>query len=135
MLHCATAMSTTNIPPGSRARLHVLACIALALATGCSDGPGQSAPGAADPTAAGARVYAMACARCHAADGAGDGQMTGRLGPIPPLKSPAVAALSTADLEALIRNGRGAMPPHDKRLAPEQIRAVAGHVRQLNGHP
>ncbi len=129
MLHCATAMMHT---PPHRLRWPVRTALLLALgAAGCSGerDPNAPRPSAADP---GEQVFAMACARCHAADGAGDGELAGRLGPIPPLKSPRVAAMTPAELTGLIRAGRGAMPPHDKRLTPAQIDAVAAHVRRLN---
>lgn len=129
-------MSTTISPSGS-----LLVMLLALVGLGCSGGEsppsaGQTAGASAtetDPAAADARTYTMACARCHAEDGAGNGQLAGRLGPIPPLKSPAVAAMSTTDIEALIRSGRGAMPPHDKRLDARQIRGAAAHVRRLNG--
>lgn len=136
-------MSTTIYARGSRrrprgpsssvARLLPIAALLCALASGCRGDRPAPAQTAESPADADARVYGMACARCHATDGAGDGQLAGRLGTIPPLKSARVAAMSTADLEAVIRSGRGAMPAHEKRLSSDQIRAAAAHVRRLNG--
>lgn len=124
----------------------VLVALALALA-GCSsaDAPasppakssGHSSanspppPAATDPGAdAGATVYTMACARCHGPTGAGDGELSARLG-VPSLRTPRVAAMPPAEMAALIRDGRGAMPPHGNRLPPAQIEQVSAFVRGL----
>ncbi len=142
-------MSTTIYARGSRRgrrpaspALALTLAAALVAAVGCRGERSGSAPTEAASTSAptpaaasseaDARVYQMACARCHA-DGEGDGQLAARIGPIPPLASPTVAAMSTAEIEALIRTGRGAMPPHAKRLTAAQIRSAAAHVRRLNG--
>jgi mono/diheme cytochrome c family protein len=120
----------------------VLVALALALA-GCSSGDssaGSSArspanspppPPAINPGAdAGATVYTMACARCHGPTGAGDGELSARLG-VPSLRTPRVAAMAPAEMAALIRDGRGAMPPHGNRLPPAQIEQVSAFVRGL----
>lgn len=117
--------------PAPTMRLAALA-FALALSIGCSSEPAAPSKRAAPPAEDGARVFAMACARCHAADGSGNGQLAGRLGPIPPLKSPTVSKMKHDELIGLIRSGRGAMPPHAMRLTVEQIEAVAGYVGRMN---
>ncbi|MEZ4435549.1 MAG: cytochrome c [bacterium] len=105
----------------------------LASAAGCrpSDSADSPAPPSAPPAAPdGAAVYAMACARCHGPDGAGDGELAARLG-VPTLRTPRVAAMPAAEMAALVRDGRGAMPPHGNRLPAAEIDAVVQHVRAL----
>lgn len=108
----------------------------LAPAAGCrpsdpADSPAPPSAASAAPVAPdGAAVYAMACTRCHGPVGAGDGELGARLG-VPTLRTPRVAGLAEAELTALIRDGRGAMPPHGNRLSPAEIAAVGAHARRL----
>lgn len=111
-------------------RFPLAALCAVALA-GCTPDAPSTPPEPPTAAARGAQVYAMACARCHAADGRGSGELAARLGPIPPLDSPTVRAMGDDTLAALIREGRGAMPPHANRLDAAQIEAVITHVRAL----
>lgn len=123
-----------------RLGMRLAALLALALAAGCRPADSPAPPAATAAPAApvapaapdGAAVYAMACARCHGAEGAGDGALGARLG-VPTLRTPRVAALPAAEMAALIRDGRGAMPPHGNRLAAAEIEAVVEHVRRLTG--
>lgn len=71
----------------------------------------------------GAEVYATAnCAICHGNDGA--------LG-VSGAKNLAVTTLTDAEIEDVITNGKGNMPPYKKQLKPEQIKALVAHIRAL----
>lgn len=112
-----------------------LLTLALLLSTGvaCRGGAPAETSGDEAPTsaaAAGQSTYTMACVRCHGRDGKGDGELGAKLA-VPSLRTARVAELPTAELEALIRDGRGAMPPHGNRLPPAQITAVSAYVQQL----
>jgi mono/diheme cytochrome c family protein len=78
---------------------------------------------AASAGSAGAAVFDSQCARCHGANGDGD------IGP--KLNAGAVTqAFPAADAElVVVTYGRGGMPAFDKRLSPEQLRAVVDFTR------
>lgn len=100
-------------------------------ATGCA----RQAPAAEQAAAPdGAQLFQRACARCHAADGSGGLPMASN-GPRPiDLRNPAWQASRTdVELTAAIRDGRGAMPPFGDVLTPEEITALARHIRNLRG--
>ena len=105
------------------------AVLALALVTGCA----RSAPASQDTTRVdGRQLFAQACAKCHAADGSGGLPMATN-GPRPiDLRNPEWQRTRTDEaIEAAIRDGRGAMPPFAGVLTPEQMHALARHVRSL----
>jgi mono/diheme cytochrome c family protein len=85
-------------------------------------------PVATDPAA----IFAQACAKCHADDGSGGLPMAAN-GPRPTdLTSPEwQQSRSDAELVAAIKDGRGAMPPFSGLLTPDQIAALAAHIRKL----
>jgi mono/diheme cytochrome c family protein len=84
--------------------------------------PQKAAPVPKTGTPAGPAIFATRCASCHGADGGGGfgpalaGVVTGRF-PNP------------ADQEAVVANGRGAMPSFSDSLTPEQITAVVEFTR------
>lgn len=127
LLRCAAMRHAhpLSMPP---LRLALLAAVIVAPLTACRDRE-AAPPAPVDPAVVGEQVYTMACVRCHGVDGGG-GELAERLGGVPSLRTARVAELPTAELEALIRDGRGAMPPHGNRLAPEQITHVADYVRR-----
>jgi mono/diheme cytochrome c family protein len=71
----------------------------------------------------GEQIYATRCASCHGADGGG--------GFGPALADGMVVAdfPDPADQEAVVANGRGAMPSFADSLTPEQIKAVVAYTR------
>ena len=104
--------------------------LTLAACTGaaCS----RSAP-AAEPAAVEApALFAQACAKCHGRDGRGGLAMVVN-GPRPiDLTSPDwQRSRSDQDVAAVIRNGRGAMPPFADVLTTTQIDALGSYVRRL----
>lgn len=77
-------------------------------------------------SSSGAELYAASCARCHGADGKG--------GKGPNLASEKRQAKWRDSDEKLIKkitNGGMFMPSFGKKLKPEEIKAIAGHVRSL----
>jgi mono/diheme cytochrome c family protein len=84
--------------------------------------PQKAAPVPKTGAAAGEAIFATRCASCHGSDGGGGfgptlaGVVTSRF-PDP------------ADQEAVVANGRGAMPSFSDSLTPEQIRAVVEFTR------
>ncbi len=74
----------------------------------------------------GAALYKAKCAMCHGPDGAGKPAAK-----IPALKSDKVKAMSAEDIAKFL----GSSPKHtavSKALNPEQTKAVADHVVELN---
>jgi mono/diheme cytochrome c family protein len=110
--------------------MRALSLVILALCTsaaGCApSGPVEQV--ATDPAA----LFAQACAKCHAADGSGGLPMAAN-GPRPTDFTSAEWQQSRADAEliAAIKDGRGAMPPFSGLLTPDQIGALAAHIRKL----
>src|SRR6185436_7523738 len=84
--------------------------------------PQKAAPVPEKGTPAGQAIFATRCASCHGLDGGGGfgpalaGVVTGRY-PDP------------ADEEAVVANGRGAMPSFSDSLSPEQIKLVVDFTR------
>jgi mono/diheme cytochrome c family protein len=106
-----------------------VAVLSLAVVSGCA----QAAPASQETTRIdGRQLFAQACAKCHAADGSGGLPMAAN-GPRPiDLRDPGWQRTRTDEaIEAAIRDGRGAMPTFSGVLTPEQIRALARHVRSL----
>jgi len=76
----------------------------------------------------GKEVYTSSCAACHQAEGQGGG-------PFPALKGSAVATTgSVADHVALIKNGKGIMPPFGAQLSALDIAAVTTYERNAWGN-
>ena len=71
----------------------------------------------------GEAIFATRCASCHGTDGAG--------GFGPALANGVVVAdfPNAADQEAVVANGRGAMPSFQRSLTPEQISEVVAYTR------
>jgi mono/diheme cytochrome c family protein len=71
-------------------------------------------------------MYGKKCLACHGLDGAGDKPLGKKVG-APDLRS---SRLTLAEIERVIADGRGKMLPYKDKLAPEQITAIAVHVRE-----
>jgi mono/diheme cytochrome c family protein len=72
-----------------------------------------------------ADVYKAKCAGCHGADGSK--AMMGSK----PLNGAEVKAMSDADLNAEITNGKGKMPAYKGKLTDAQITDLVGYIRTL----
>ena len=86
--------------------------------------PAKPAPVPAQGTASsGAAIFATRCASCHGADGGG--------GFGPALRGGIVVQdfPNERDQEAVVANGRGAMPSFASSLTPAQIHAVVEYTR------
>lgn len=68
---------------------------------------------------AGERIFKGQCTLCHGMDG--------RLG-LNDAKDLSASTLSAAEVEAVVRKGRGAMMGYERMLNDEQIKAVVDHV-------
>jgi mono/diheme cytochrome c family protein len=95
------------------------------------------APAAAPAANAGATVFAQKCALCHGPDGRGDGPGSVALNPKPRnFHDQAYMATRTdAQLLAVIRDGKGAMPKWGALLSEAEQKAVLAHVRELGKKP
>ena len=91
---------------------------------GTTDGASDGTDGASDGTdgggggADGAAVYADTCANCHGANG-NDGYAADLTIRIP--------AMSDAEIETLVRNGRGYMPAHD--FTADEMSGLLSYLR------
>lgn len=83
---------------------------------------------AAPSDAAGQTMFASSCAGCHGLDGRGGERAPGIVG------NPRVQRMSDADLSGIISNGipDSGMPAFHA-LRPEQVRAIVGYMRSLQG--
>jgi mono/diheme cytochrome c family protein len=83
---------------------------------------GAAATAAADD---GGQMYGKKCLACHGLDGAGDKPLGKKVG-VPDLRK---STLSQAEMERIIADGKGKMLPYREKLTPEQIAAIAAHVK------
>jgi mono/diheme cytochrome c family protein len=74
----------------------------------------------------GRQMYGKKCLACHALDGSGDKPM-GKKSGAPDLRT---STLTQVEVERVIAEGRGKMLPYKDKLSPEQITAIAVHVRE-----
>ncbi len=82
--------------------------------------------------ARGAQRYAIYCTPCHDGAGYGQGIVPERGFPAPPsLLSPAMRALTDAQVVAAIRDGHGVMYGFGDRITPADRWAIAAYVRAL----
>jgi mono/diheme cytochrome c family protein len=92
-------------------------------------------PATPEVLARGATVYNNQCSVCHGPQGEGNGPVVGvgRFPFGPPLSGAATAARSDGYIYAVIRVGRGLMPPYGERISHADRWAVVNYVRQLQG--
>ena len=83
-------------------------------------GSAPYATGGGEGAEDGKQLFSDRCGSCHALEAAGT---TGQVGPALDGTS-----LGTADVEAVIREGRGGMPSFAKQLSSAEIAAVAAFV-------
>ena len=80
----------------------------------------------------GGKLFARACAKCHGVDGTGGLPMAVH-GPKPIdfRDSAWQSSRTNMEIASAIRDGRGAMPPFNDLLKPEDVTALTEYVRQL----
>jgi len=66
-------------------------------------------------------IFHTQCSRCHGADGHGSAVFT-----TPNMRE---SKLSAAEMEKVIADGRGKMPSFKLKLTSDEIKAVAGYVK------
>lgn len=94
--------------------------------------PSQSEPAdGAGSSAAGAALWRVHCASCHGAGGHGDGPAAPPVATVPDLTSAEAQARTDEELAAVIREGRGMMPPFGSQLSAQGISAIVAHLRTL----
>lgn len=81
----------------------------------------------------GALVYARHCAVCHGVEGAGNGPLAGpgKFPVVPNLAAGPSVTHTDGYIYAVIRQGRGLMPPYGERMSHDERWNVVGYVRQL----
>jgi len=80
-----------------------------------------------DSTAA---LYKTKCQACHGADGTGNTPAGKKLG-ARDFHSPEIAKMSDSELFDITKNGKGKMPPYDKKLTDAQIKDLVKYIRSL----
>lgn len=73
----------------------------------------------------GAQMYGKKCLACHGLDGAGNKPLGRKVG-VPDLRR---STLTQAEMERVIAEGKGKMLPYREKLTPQQIAAIAAHVK------
>ena len=77
----------------------------------------------------GAATYKAKCAMCHGPTGTPSAGMASAMG-IKPVSDPSVKALTVAQIEATVKNGKGKMKPI-AGLTDPQVKAVAEYFKSL----
>ncbi len=77
-----------------------------------------------------AAVFKSKCAMCHGADGKGDTAMGKKLA-IKALTAPEVQKLTDEQIQQTIVKGKNKMPSFDKKVTPDQVKALVAHIRTL----
>jgi len=77
----------------------------------------------------GAATYKAKCAMCHGAAGTPSAGMAKAMG-IKPASDPAIKALTVAQIEAVVKNGKGKMKPV-AGLSDAQVKDVAEYFKTL----
>jgi len=74
-------------------------------------------------------LYKSKCQVCHGADGKGSaaGQKLGAKD----FHSPEVQKQTDAELIEITKQGKGKMPPYDKKLTDDQIKQLVKYIRSL----
>jgi mono/diheme cytochrome c family protein len=78
----------------------------------------------------GADTYKAKCAMCHGADGSG-ATPAGKAMKTPSFSSPEMLKLSTAELVAATKDGKGKMPAYSGKLTGAQITQVVAYIQTL----
>jgi mono/diheme cytochrome c family protein len=81
----------------------------------------------------GAALYKAKCAMCHGPTGIPSAGMAKAMG-IKPVTDPSMKALTVAQMEAAVKNGKGKMKPV-AGLSDAEIKSVVDHLRSLELNP
>lgn len=79
---------------------------------------------------AGADTYKVRCAMCHGDDGTAN-TPAGKAFKAASFSDPAIVKISDADRLAIVKKGKGKMPPFGDKLTDEQIKSVLAYIRTL----
>ena len=77
----------------------------------------------------GAAIYNARCKTCHGATGTPNAAMAKSMG-IKPVSDPSIKALTVAQIEATVKNGKNKMKPI-AGLTDPQVKAVAEYFKSL----
>jgi mono/diheme cytochrome c family protein len=77
----------------------------------------------------GESIYKAKCASCHGSAGTPSPGMAKMMG-VKPVSDPSVKGMSAADMEAIVKNGKGKMKPI-AGLSDAQIKDVVTYFRSL----
>jgi len=80
----------------------------------------------------GENIFRAKCAVCHGVDGSGR-TPNGKKLKVPDLRSDEVQKLPDDELLDIIMNGKGYMPPFEKKVSADQLQQVIIYVRSLGG--
>jgi mono/diheme cytochrome c family protein len=115
--HSSSAGEYTRRLHMKKIRSHVVLALALAVA------------GTMAFAEDGAALYKTKCASCHGAAGTPNPGMAKAMG-IKPVSDPAVKALTLAQVEAVVKSGKGKMHPV-AGLSDPQVKAVSAYFKTL----
>ena len=76
------------------------------------------------------QLYKSKCAMCHGGDGKGQTPVGQKVG-VHDFSSAEVRKESAADLAQIIQKGKNKMPAYEGKLKPEEIKDLAGYVREF----
>jgi mono/diheme cytochrome c family protein len=77
-------------------------------------------------------IYATKCQPCHGPTGTADTPMGKKFGAAS-FGSPEVAKTSDTELLAVLKNGKGKMPPFGNKFSEKQLEDLVVYVRNLRG--
>ena len=101
-------------------RIEIVILTASLLLLGTSRGHAQSEA---------EKTYKTKCVACHGADGSGS-EVGKKMG-AHDFHSSQVQSESEADLAQIVAKGKNKMPPYEKSLKPDEIKALAAYVLEL----
>lgn len=83
----------------------------------------------APDAAADSATFRAKCAMCHGP--AGGGSEVGKTMHVPDLRSPEVQKLPDMQLDQIISDGKGGMPPFKNSLNRDQVHSLVTYIRSL----
>ena len=78
----------------------------------------------------GEATYKAKCASCHGSAGTPSPGMAKMMG-VKPVSDPSVKAMTAAEMEAVVKSGKGKMPTFKDKLTDAQIKDVVTYFRSL----
>ncbi|SRR6266496_4148253 len=83
-------------------------------------------------SSSGENIFRAKCAVCHGVDGSGR-TPNGKKLKVPDLRSNQVQKLPDDELFDVIMNGKGYMPPFEKKMSTDKLQQVIIYVKSLDG--